>query len=92
MCEHMFVSVRSPHVAALARAIRQLRRERRLSQEALADAAGIHPKHLSELERANKEPRATTLARLAQALGISPAELYERAFRPPPGASAGRDR
>lgn len=72
----MFVSGRTPNLTPLARAIRQLRRDRELSQEALAAAAGMHPKHLSEIERGNKDPRATTVARLAQALGVSIGELY----------------
>jgi transcriptional regulator with XRE-family HTH domain len=71
-------SAPSPELLALARTIRQLRRARELSQEALAAAAGMHPKHLSELERANKDPRATTVIRLAEALGLSPAELCAR--------------
>lgn len=84
----MFVSsAPSPHVVALARTIRALRRERGLSQEALAAAVGINAKHLSEIERANKEPRATTIARIAHALGLSPAELYAHALGTPPGAS-----
>lgn len=66
----------SPQLLAIARAIRQARRARELSQEALAALAGVHPKHLSEIERANKDPRATTLIRLAEALGLTPAELY----------------
>jgi transcriptional regulator with XRE-family HTH domain len=68
------------HLHRLARTIRQLRRDRELSQEALAAAAGIHPKHLSEIERANKDPRATTVARLSHALGLTTAELYAEAF------------
>jgi transcriptional regulator with XRE-family HTH domain len=54
-----------------------MRRARELSQEALAAAAGVHPKHLSEIERANKDPRATTVVRLADALGVPVAKLYE---------------
>jgi transcriptional regulator with XRE-family HTH domain len=80
----MFVSDSTSAKVLLARTIRQLRRDRELSQEALAAAAGIHPKHLSEIERANKDPRATTVARLAGALGLTTAELYARAFGPPP--------
>lgn len=68
----------APELLALAAAIRQLRRARDLSQEALAGAAGMHPKHLSEIERANKDPRATTVIRLADALGVPVSELYER--------------
>ncbi|MDO8213449.1 helix-turn-helix domain-containing protein [Conexibacter sp. CPCC 206217] len=70
------MSGRSPHLSSLARNIRHLRRERELSQEALAAAAGMHPKHLSEIERGNKDPRATTVARLADALGVTIGELY----------------
>lgn len=75
-CEHTFVSSPSPEQLALALTIRRLRRARELSQEALAAMAGVNPKHLSEIERANKDPRATTVMRLAEALGLSPAELY----------------
>jgi transcriptional regulator with XRE-family HTH domain len=78
-CEHMFVSSPSPELLALAHTIRRLRRARELSQEALAAMAGVNPKHLSEIERANKDPRATTVIRLAEALGLTPAELYAHA-------------
>jgi transcriptional regulator with XRE-family HTH domain len=67
----------TPELLALGGAIRHLRRERELSQEALAYAADIHPKHLSEIERANKDPRSTTVVRLADALGVRVADLYE---------------
>lgn len=66
----------SPELRALAARLRQMRRDRELSQEALAARAGVHPKHLSEIERANKDPRATTVVRLAEALGVPVAELY----------------
>lgn len=66
----------APELIALAKTIRRARRAKDLSQEALAGLAGVHPKHLSEIERGNKDPRATTLVRLADALGLTPAELY----------------
>jgi transcriptional regulator with XRE-family HTH domain len=75
----------APELLALATAIRHLRRERELSQEALAYAADIHPKHLSEIERANKDPRSTTVVRLAEALGVTVATLYEARSRKPSG-------
>ncbi len=75
-CEHMFVSSPSSEQLALAHTIRRLRRARELSQEALAGMAGVNPKHLSEIERANKDPRATTVVHIAEALGLTPAELY----------------
>lgn len=67
----------APELLALGRRLRQIRRSRELSQEALADRAGVHPKHLSEIERANKDPRATTVIKLADALGVPVSELYE---------------
>ncbi len=79
VCEHTFVSNRQTPPSPLARTLRQLRRDRELSQEALAHAAGLHPKHLSEIERGNKDPRASTVARLADALGVTIAELYGQA-------------
>jgi transcriptional regulator with XRE-family HTH domain len=74
----------APELLVLAGAIRHLRRERELSQEALAYAADIHPKHLSEIERANKDPRSTTVVRLAHALGVTVAALYEAGGGKPP--------
>jgi transcriptional regulator with XRE-family HTH domain len=78
-----------PELLALAKAIRRARRAKDLSQEALAARADVHPKHLSEIERANKDPRATTLYRLAEALELTPAELY-RASEARPGADDGK--
>jgi transcriptional regulator with XRE-family HTH domain len=66
----------APELLALAQAIRRVRRAQELSQEALAYAADINPKHLSEIERANKDPRAMTVIRIAEALGIRPSELF----------------
>jgi transcriptional regulator with XRE-family HTH domain len=50
-----------------------LRRERKaagLSQEQLASRSGLHATEISRLERATREPRLGTIARLARALGI----------------------
>jgi transcriptional regulator with XRE-family HTH domain len=50
-----------------------LRRERQaagLSQEQLASRSGLHPTEISRLERATREPRLGTIARLARALDI----------------------
>jgi transcriptional regulator with XRE-family HTH domain len=46
-----------------------------MSQEALADAAGLGAKHVSEIERANRDPRLTTVLKLAQALDLRAGEL-----------------
>jgi transcriptional regulator with XRE-family HTH domain len=66
-------SAREPLV--FGRTIRRLRRDRDLSQQALAGAAGIGAKHVSEIERGNREPRLTTITKLAKGLGLTPVEL-----------------
>lgn len=57
--------------------VRRLRRERDLSQEALAEAAGIHRNHLGAIERGNKAAGLLTIFHLAEALGVGPAALFE---------------
>jgi transcriptional regulator with XRE-family HTH domain len=68
-------------LVAFGRAVRRARRDRDLSQETLAQAAGLAAKHVSEIERANRDVRLTTLLQLAAGLGLSGTELmalYER--------------
>lgn len=59
----------------LARNLRELRAERSLSQEALADLAGMHRNYLGGIERGERNVGIDNLERLARALGISLAEL-----------------
>jgi len=65
----------APELVAFGRVLRRARRERDLSQEALAQRAGLAPKHVSEIERGNREPRLTTITRLAGGLGLGGGEL-----------------
>jgi transcriptional regulator with XRE-family HTH domain len=60
---------------AFARTVRRLRRERDLSQRALAAVAGLAEKHVSEIERGNREPKLTTIFKLARGLGVPPETL-----------------
>jgi transcriptional regulator with XRE-family HTH domain len=57
------------------RNLRQLRLAADLSQEALGHACDLHPTEISRLERAVREPRLSTIVRLARALDVPPAEL-----------------
>lgn len=54
--------------------VRMTRRRRRLSQEKLADEAGLHRTHISLIERGLREPSLETLVKLCRALGVSPGE------------------
>lgn len=66
---------RSSEHAALGEAIRSLREGKGLSQEALADQAGLHVTHLGGLERGVRNPSYATLIRLSEALKVEPGQL-----------------
>jgi transcriptional regulator with XRE-family HTH domain len=70
------VLARTSQLVSLGRTIRKARRDLDLSQEALAYRAGLSAKHVGEIERANKDPRITTLLRIAAALELSAGELF----------------
>lgn len=55
--------------------IRTLRKDRGLSQEDLAHAAGLHRTHISLIERGQRSVRIETIEALALALRIQPGEL-----------------
>ena len=46
-----------------------------MSQEALADAAGLHRTHISLIERGQRSARLQTIEQLAVALRVQPSEL-----------------
>ena len=54
---------------AMAREVRELRRERHLTQKQLAAASGINQGEISRIERGQTNPTATTLAALLAPLG-----------------------
>lgn len=56
--------------------LRRLRAARGLSQARLAEHAGLTPELVSRIERGAKEPRLSTLERLAVALDVDPSVLF----------------
>jgi len=62
------------NVARLGRAVRAVRRERDLSQEALAALADLHPNQVGRLERGTNVQVATLLAAV-EGLGVGLEEL-----------------
>ena len=61
--------------------IREWRKQRGLTQEALAELVGIHVNTLLRWEYGTREPRASELSRLAKALNITEAELLNGAAK-----------
>jgi transcriptional regulator with XRE-family HTH domain len=51
------------------------RQRRGLSQDDLAELAGMHRTAISLLERRGRDPRLETIVKLARALGIKPTAL-----------------
>jgi transcriptional regulator with XRE-family HTH domain len=59
--------------------LRQLREERFVSQRDLAKRAEVSPTTILHLETGeNRNPRLSTVRKIAEALGIDPNELVER--------------
>jgi transcriptional regulator with XRE-family HTH domain len=68
--------------------LKELRRERGLTQAGLAKAAGLSLDGIRQLEYGRREPGYDTLQRLAKALGISPGMLFPDEPAPPPRKKA----
>lgn len=63
----------------LGAAIRAARLEHGLSQEALADAAGIDRSHMGKIERGERNVSVLNIARVSDALNVSIASLMASA-------------
>jgi transcriptional regulator with XRE-family HTH domain len=55
--------------------LKQLRQARRLTQEQLAERAGLSYKFIGEVERGRGNPTLTTLAAMSEALGVGLGDL-----------------
>jgi len=66
-------------VTSLGERIKALRGERQLQQRQLAEKAGLTPSMLSQIESGRLTPSLHTLGKLAGALGIPIAALFESA-------------
>jgi ribosome-binding protein aMBF1 (putative translation factor) len=63
--------------AAFGRRVREVRTAKGMTQEALAEAAGLHPTFVSNVERGYRVPTIPTLLRLANGLGVQACELLD---------------
>ena len=73
--------VRSPAHAAFGTAIREIRNEIGISQEALADRCDLDRTYVSGIERGERNPSLTNILKIAAALNTRPGDLLDRAER-----------
>ena len=57
--------------------LKRLRTSAGISQEELADRAGLHRTYISSIERARRNVSLENIFQIAEALGTSPAELLK---------------
>ncbi|HEX8411810.1 MAG TPA: helix-turn-helix transcriptional regulator [Thermoanaerobaculia bacterium] len=57
--------------------VRRLRKERNLSQEALAERAGMNADFVGFIERGENVPTLTSILQLARALGVQPSVIIK---------------
>ena len=62
----------------VARNLKRLRKERELSQEELADLAGLNRNYIGMIERQENAATVDTLEALAKALEVEPARLFDK--------------
>lgn len=62
----------------VARNLKRLRMERGLSQEKLADLAGLNRNYIGMIEREENAPTVDTLEALSKALAIDPEQFLKR--------------
>lgn len=65
------------HCQRFGEALKRHRRDADLSMDELGDRAGLHRSEICKLEKAHREPRLTTIIKVARALRVTPARLLD---------------
>ncbi|PZO63915.1 MAG: transcriptional regulator [Paracoccus denitrificans] len=58
--------------------LRRIRHDKQLTQEELADSAGLSARYIGAIERADVSASVTVLGQIADALGVEPADLVTK--------------
>jgi transcriptional regulator with XRE-family HTH domain len=69
--------MKDPRLVAFGERVRKLRKEKGLSQEALADLAGIERSYMGHIERGDQNITLIKIFQIAEALEMSPAYLID---------------
>lgn len=65
----------------MARNLRQFRHDKKMTQEELADRAGVSMRYIGAIERADVSASVTVLGQIADALNVEPGELLRKSNR-----------
>jgi transcriptional regulator with XRE-family HTH domain len=57
--------------------LRDARKRLGLTQEEVAERSGVHPTEVSRIEAGKRDPRVSTLLRLARAVEVRPGQLLD---------------
>ena len=77
---------------AFGAAVREKRRSTGVSQEALADACGLHRTYIGGIERGERNVSLVNMAKLADALGVKLSQLVGAMEEHFPGVADGKTR
>lgn len=72
-----FAVIENPELKAFGERVRQLRQAKSLSQEQLAELAGLHRNYIGGIERGERNISLLNILRLAKALDITPSQLLK---------------
>ncbi|MEX6424774.1 helix-turn-helix domain-containing protein [Providencia manganoxydans] len=67
--------MKDPRLVAFGEKVRQTRKEKSLSQEALADLAGIDRSYMGHIERGDQNITLTKIYQISDALRVSVSDL-----------------
>lgn len=74
---------------AFAENMRRLRAKHGLTQERLADQAGLHLTTIARIETQKRDPKVSVVAKIAYGLGVPTSELFEGVEVQDPDVQAG---
>lgn len=96
--EHLALLLQDPEFAAawavekpfadFAINVMRIRQERGLTQQQLAERAGLKQPRIAEIERSDANPTLLTISRIAHALGVTPDRLLVDKDQNPAAADA----
>lgn len=75
------MNARSPAHTAFGAAIRALRKQHGISQEAFGPLCGLDRSYYGGIERGERNPSLTNILKIANALQTTPAEIFTHAQR-----------